>query len=342
MGLIRTKIGFVAVLVLVMIAAVAAYGAFLWNTNISIASSSGSITIEIPLGSGISETADSLVKYGVVPNRSIAQVFLLIERSILQRGIRAGIYEFSSGESVGKALDKLFIGGAAQTLDITIPEGMMLGEVASLMETKLQFDSAAFIRAARNPRLREKYSLDAGLAEGIYWPDTYNVFKNSSADEIAEKLVSTFSRRWIDLYKDEANKQGRSMSEILTLASIVEAETPVDREKPRVAGVYANRLRIRMPLQADPTVQYALGSRKKLYYKDLELKNPYNTYVYPGLPPGPINSPGDGAIRAALRPEAHSYLYFVANGDGSETHTFSKTLNEHIKAVQTYRKRKQQ
>ena len=148
--------------------------------------------------------------------------------------------------------------------------------------------------------------------EGYLLPETYQFERNVNVKQIINKLLNEGEKIWNSDNKDKVLSMGYSQYEILTLASIIEAETPNKIEYKKISGVYHNRLKIGMLLQADPTVQYALGSKKKLRRIDLDFNNPYNTYVYAGLPPGPINNPGKGAILAALNPEKHNFLYFVA------------------------------
>ncbi len=171
-------------------------------------------------------------------------------------------------------------------------------------------------------------------------PDTYNFFWKQRPADVLNRLLDAQERVWREVSATSDAKINRH--EILTMASIVEAETPLTDEKKSVAGLYFNRLEKGMKLEADPTVQFALGSQKKLTYKDLEVDNSYNTYRNAGLPPGPINSPGKAAIEAAISPEKNDYLFFVAAGDGSGGHIFSKNFAEHKKAVALYRKRRAQ
>jgi UPF0755 protein len=168
-------------------------------------------------------------------------------------------------------------------------------------------------------------------------PGTYWFYQHSQAREIINQMVDHFHNFMADSLRQQAKKLGYSIHDVLTLASIVKGETNDVEEMPTIAGVYYNRLRIGMPLQADPTVQYAQPDGwKKLSYHDLKIDSPYNTYKYTGLPPGPINNPGKNAILAALYPDSNKYLYFVANGEGG--HNFSKTYSQHLKKVRQYRR----
>lgn len=167
--------------------------------------------------------------------------------------------------------------------------------------------------------------------EGYLFPATYDYHTGATADEIVAMLSARFQEAWTAELASRAEEVGLSVHDVITLASIVETEARVAAEQPTIAGVYLNRLAVEMPLQADPTVYYALGLPRgaRLLYEHLDVDSPYNTYMYPGLPPSPIAAPGEGAIRAVLYPEQHDYYYFVAKGDGSGEHYFGRTLDEH-------------
>jgi len=208
---------------------------------------------------------------------------------------------------------------------VTIPEGLDISATASIISRHLDIDSTSFAREATKRKL-----------EGHLFPGTYNFPWDSTPGEVQEFLLRQFHRFFSDSLRSVAEGKGLDENALLTLASIVEAETPLDEEKPLVASVYLNRLRKNMPLQADPTIQYAIpGPRRRLYYKDLRKDSPYNTYLHRGLPPGPICSPGAQSILAVLNPAETSYLYFVATGKGG--HNFSTTLSAHNRNIRRYR-----
>ena len=219
---------------------------------------------------------------------------------------------------------------------VTIPEGLDLQHVARLLSRKLDMDSTGFIVAASNSRLLVKHNIKAKNAEGYLFPGTYNFVWASTPEEAASFLVGQFRHFYSDKLKAAAASSGLTETSLLTLASIVEAETPLDQEKPLVASVYLNRLKQNVRLQADPTVQYALGgAARRLYYKDLETDSPYNTYRHNGLPPGPIGNPGAASILAVLRPANTRFLYFVATGKGG--HYFAESLAAHQENIKKYR-----
>ncbi len=219
---------------------------------------------------------------------------------------------------------------------VTLPEGMDLSHIARILSRNLDIDSTSFMAAASDRKLLARYGISANNAEGYLFPGTYNFVWASTPREAAGFLIGRFSHFYSDSLKRATAKAGLSETGLLTLASIVEAETPLDPEKPVVASVYLNRLKKKMRLQADPTVQYALGgAARRLYYKDLATDSPYNTYSHAGLPPGPICSPGAAAILAVLNPANTGFLYFVATGKGG--HYFSESLAEHAKNIQKYK-----
>jgi UPF0755 protein len=194
-----------------------------------------------------------------------------------------------------------------------------------------------FLAAAASPAALERLEIPAGSAEGYLSPDTYYLVKPITPEEILETMVRMFRRKFTPEMERKAKAAGLSVHEVVTIASIIEKETGIDREKPLVSAVIRRRLALGMPLQMDPTVIY--GAKRfdgKVTRKDLLAPGPYNTYLNRGLPPGPIANPGRSSLEAALAPAEADYLYFVSRNDGS--HTFSKTLEEHNRAVEEYRK----
>ena len=219
---------------------------------------------------------------------------------------------------------------------ITIPEGLDLRDIARILSRNLDFDSTGFMAAASDRRLLVKNHIQAKNAEGYLLPGTYDFVWAGSPEKAADFLIGRFRHLYTDSLKAVASSEGLSETGLLTLASIVEAETPLDAEKPIVASVYLNRMKQNMRLQADPTVQYALGgAARRLFYKNLAIDSPYNTYRHNGLPPGPICNPGRASILAVLNHADSGFLYFVATGRGG--HYFAETLAEHNKNIKKYR-----
>lgn len=219
---------------------------------------------------------------------------------------------------------------------LMIPNGVEQSKIARIIAANLDIDSTAFMAASRDLRLLASLGIKGESTEGYLFPGTYNFAWASTSKEVIAFLTGRFRAFYTDSLKQETKRAGLDETRLLTLASIVEAETPLDEEKPVIASVYLNRLKKNMRLQADPTVQYAIpGQTRPLYYKDLAVDSPYNTYRNAGLPPGPICNPGAASIRAVLNPAQTGYLYFVATGQGG--HTFATTLAEHARNVQRYR-----
>jgi UPF0755 protein len=218
---------------------------------------------------------------------------------------------------------------------VTLPEGIDLRTVAHILSGKLDIDSTAFMRAVSSQNLLVKHGITAKNAEGYLLPGTYDFAWGSTPEGAAGFLIGRFRHFYTSSMQRVAARSGLSETGLLTLASIVEAETPLDQEKNLVASVYLNRLKKNMRLQADPTVQYALGgAARRLYYKDLATDSPYNTYRHNGLPPGPICNPGTASILAVLKPAESNYLYFVATGKGG--HYFAESLAEHNANIKKY------
>ena len=220
---------------------------------------------------------------------------------------------------------------------LMIPNGVEQTRIASIIAGGLDIDSTAFMDATRDPRLLRSLDIKGRSTEGYLFPGTYNFPWASTPDEVITFLAGQFRAFYSDSLKQKTAQAGLDETRLLTLASIVEAETPLDDEKPIIASVYLNRLNKHMLLQADPTVQYAIaGQARRLSYDDLQIDSPYNTYRHAGLPPGPICNPGPASIRAVLNPAKTTYLYFVATGRGG--HAFASSLAEHDRNVQHYRR----
>lgn len=246
--------------------------------------------------------------------------------------LKAGSYTFNTPQSLPEIVEQL-IKGPTDNRVFTIPEGFTLVQMADLLQRQGLVSRDDFLTAVAGGQFDYPFlkKLPAGpnRLEGYLFPDTYQVGSNTSAHEIINLMLSRFNEKLKELdYSSRANAAGLTVRQAVIIASMVEREAKVDRERPIIAGVILNRLRLGMPLQVDATVQYALNSqRAKLYYKDLEVESPYNTYRFVGLPPGPIACPGEASLLAAVQPVHTNYLYYVAKPDG--THAFATTLAEH-------------
>lgn len=280
--------------------------------------------------------ADSLEKKQVI-NRKYAFLFCGFVLGV-ERKIKAGTYEVPYGLSNYNLLRMFVEGRGKSTLKITFPEGITLKQIARISSDSLNFTQEEFLVAASNKELLSKYDVPQSTLEGFLMPDTYEFFTDSTPEEVINKMASHFQKFYkekIELYEAKIKF---TKNEIVTLASIIEAETNVESERSTISGVYHNRLKKKMRLEADPTIAYVIsGSPRRLLFKDLKINSPYNTYLNPGLPPGPINSPGRASLLAAVNPERHNFIYFVSTGK-NDSHKFSKNYTEHQRAVREYRK----
>jgi len=215
-----------------------------------------------------------------------------------------------------------------------------LDQLAGKVSRYLEVDSATFARYLMAGDLPDKYGFDAENFHSMFVPNTYEFFWTASPEDFTERMQEEYEKFWKGERDRKAKKLGMSRSEVITLASIVDEETLFDDENARVAGVYVNRLEQGMPLQADPTLKFALGdfNRQRIINADKQIDSPYNTYKYKGLPPGPISIPSQAAIDGVLNYEKHNYLFFCARSDFSGYHAFAKTLAQHTRNARNYQR----
>jgi UPF0755 protein len=248
--------------------------------------------------------------------------------------LQSGEYEFSPDMSLLEVLQKLEAGRVV-THQVTIPEGFTADEIAKLLASERLVDTDRFGALVRDPAFAARVGVEAGGLEGYLFPDTYRLTRGMGEEEILRIMATRFSQAIPRDFRQEASRRGMSPHEIVTLASLIEKEVRLDSERALVSAVFYNRLRQRMPLQSDPTAVYMMPrTRRRITTEDLQRKTPYNTYLVPGLPPGPIANPGLASLQAALHPAPVNFLYFVAKNDGS--HFFSRTLEQHLRAVRQY------
>ena len=296
-----------------------------------------SIYIEIKPGTGTNNIAYILKKAGVIRSEN---GFILWSRITgKSRDLQAGEYELDPSNNVLKIVETLS-SGKVKLWPVTIPEGLTINETARIIANAGFSNENDIITAASDKNILSRYKIKLDSAEGYLFPETYQFRKNATAERIVDKMIATFFEKIDPVKKKYQPYSDLTFEEILTLASIIEKETASDDEYNLVSAVYMNRLRTNMKLQADPTVIYGLpnfdGNIRK---KDLMYDSPYNTYLYTGLPPGPIANPGIKAITSAYTPAKVSYIYFVAT-KAEGKHVFSNTLREHINAVNRYQKKK--
>jgi UPF0755 protein len=291
--------------------------------------------ISIQPGSSTRTIGASLVSAGVVRDELTYRVTLW--RTGQARRLQAGDYRFDAAMSARDVVEKI-ARGEVDRVPITFPEGLTIREMATIAAEGGFGTAAAFVSAARNASLIADLDPQARDLEGYLFPDTYSLPRTTDAAQLVQLMVDRFKQVLTPALRQAATDNGWNVRQLVTLASIVEKETGRGDERPTVAAVYRNRLKVGMGLQCDPTVIYALQLAGKftgnLRRDDLQFDSPYNTYRYAGLPPGPIASPGQASLEAAARPADADYLYFVSRNDGS--HEFARTLAEHNRNVQRF------
>jgi UPF0755 protein len=300
------------------------------------------VVVRVDEGATATETGEALEEAGVIQS---ARLFRILA-SLMGLGdqLAPGDYEFHQGTSATTALRRITQGITASNI-VTVREGLRSEEIAELLEESGVVSATEF-RAALSQSYNHEFisQLDHGSLEGVLFPATYGFPSNITGHDAVDQMLLAFQQRYEDEIRDRLPSQpnGLSLSQVVTLASIVEREARVPEERPVIASVFLNRLESGIPLQADPTVQYVLGSdpasvaefgywKAELSLADLNIASPYNTYINVGLPPGPISNPGLDSILAVLEPADTNYLFFVAQPDGS--HAFAETLEEHTRNV---------
>jgi len=304
---------------------------FLLQANYFATTASGRPPIEftIPAGASFAQVVDTLTSRDIVGSTFLFRALARVRGN--DRAVRAGVYQVPIGIRWVPLLDRL-VEGRVVNQPLTIPEGLTLKEIAGRISafTGLEMEEVeGFLRDADS----EAWGIPGPGLEGYLFPDTYLFTPGTSLESIVRTMVDHHRSLWTEERLARAEELGLTPREVTTLASIVQGEARRTHEMPTISGVFHNRLRIGYLLQADPTVQYALAERRsRLLYADINSvsDHPYNTYTQPGLPPGPIGAPGREAIDAALHPETHNLLYFVARPDG--THIFTSSLEDHNRA----------
>jgi UPF0755 protein len=291
--------------------------------------------VEIPQGASSADIRRRLIDAGVVKDDVAFRAALWWSGAA--RSLKAGEYLFDEPLTPLQVIEKLERGDV-YARRITFPEGLTIREMAAIFEATGLGSARDFITAAGDETLIADLDPGATDLEGYLFPDTYDVPRGTAAPRLIDDMVRRFKSTYSSIQAGTTEKQGLTTREVVTLASLVEKETGRADERPMVAGVYRNRLNIGMPMQADPTVVFALAKAGKydgnIRRDDLDFDSRYNTYRYPGLPPGPIAAPGKASLEAALAPAPVKYLYFVSRNDGS--HVFAETLAEHNLNVQQY------
>jgi UPF0755 protein len=290
--------------------------------------------VEIEHGMSSRQIARTLAHQGVVKSE---WAFLFVRMLHPRAPLQAGEYRFGSPQTPYQVFEEIRKGETFYE-ELTVPEGSNMFDIANILEQGDTVDPDDFLKAAADPSLIKDLDSLAPNLEGFLFPSTYRVTHRTTAQQLCRTMTTEFRKQWAAI---GGTIRDADIHRLVIIASLVEKETAIPQERPLIAAVFNNRLAANMPLQCDPTTVYAALLENHytgvIHKSDLASGNPYNTYTHPGLPPGPIANPGVSSLRAALEPADVTYLYFVANPDGSGTHHFSTTLEEHDKAVSAYR-----
>ncbi|ADG82745.1 aminodeoxychorismate lyase [Thermincola potens JR] len=294
------------------------------------------IKLTVPTGATTGQIADLLKEKGLIKNSFIFRVYARLHR--FDGKLKAGNYTLNTSMSLPQIMSKI-TGGSVEYITFTIPEGFNIRQIADRLAAKNLINKEVFFDLVANGDF--DYDFLNGLPnnekrlEGYLFPDTYKVTATTTEREIIDMMLARFAREATPEFRQKAQKLGLTLHQAVILASIVEREAKVDKERPKVAAVFLNRMKKGWKLESCATVQYALGQPKaRLLNKDLQIDSPYNTYKYSGLPPTPIASPGRASLQAAVNPANVDYLFFVVSQDGR--HVFSRTLAEHNRAKAKY------
>lgn len=341
--MVRKIVFIVSIAVLVLILLIGGGSYFYVNSALKPVNPKSKLEkkVNIPIGSSVSEIALTLQKNGIIKSAIVFKYYVKLKNV---GGFKAGEYVLSPSMDVPEIISRLKTGKILPTpsVKITIPEGTQLTEIADIMAKAMkqkdaviinQLNDRQFIKTlmAKYPDLLTNEILNKSVKyplEGYLFPATYSFYKpNPSVDEMVDAMLDK-TRSVLNEYQNEMKQKKLSVHELLTMASLVEEEATGKTDRNKIASVFYNRIQKGMPLQTDPTVLYAEGKHKeKVYYKDLQVNSPFNTYLHPGLPPGPIANAGISSIEAALNPAKTDYYYFLATPSGSII--FTKTLAEH-------------
>ncbi len=293
------------------------------------------IKINIPKGSTLTQITDILAEKNIVTNKNI----FMTATGLMGYSdkVPAGIFALKNANNNYRIIKQL-VKGNPEMIKVTLLEGWTISQVTEEISESMNLSSEILSSLCYDEQFINELGLGVKSLEGYLFPDTY-LFLESENDpkEILRQIVSEFNEVYKDDLRERTEQIGLSVIEVLTLASIIEGEAIYDSERAIIASVYHNRLKKRMRLQADPTIQYIIkDGPRRLSLTDLKIDSPYNTYLYSGLPPGPIGNPGKASILAVLYPDENDYLFFVARGDGY--HTFTRTIDEHNQAKREFQK----
>ncbi|MFA5805537.1 MAG: endolytic transglycosylase MltG [Melioribacteraceae bacterium] len=291
--------------------------------------------VDIKRGESLTNVIDTLYEHKIIPSKFKMKIISFVYGA--EKNVKAGRYDIPNGLSYVKLVELLVNGSPTEQVSVTLPEGIWQSEIAQILKEKLNIDSSRVIGLSTSRSFINSLDLNTKSLEGYLLPETYYFYPNSTAEEILRKLKLQMDKVFNPEIEKRMAELKMTKHQILTLASIIDGESNLVSEFKTISGVYHNRLKIGMALQADPTVQYLIRDKhkNKILKKDLSIDSKFNTYKYTGFPPAPISNPGKDAIMAALYPEKHNYLFFVANGSGG--HSFTHSSYEHEQNVMKYR-----
>ncbi len=326
----RKSIIFYTLLISISLAITIATTIIYWPQN----NTKKAMKITINHGESLSTISNKLLKSGIITNEKSFGMATKIMG--LEKSIPVGSYQLKNVNTNKDIISRL-VYGSPEIKRVTLLEGWNIKQVSSHLIKEMGFEYSNLLEAINDKDFVQSLELGSDNLEGYLFPETYYFFDGVKERSVIRRLVKEYKKFWSRENIIKADSMNLTQHQIVTLASIIEGEAIYDSERPIISAVYHNRLKKGMKLQADPTVQYIIkDGPRRLLNKDLRIKSPYNTYLYQGLPPGPINSPGFESLKAALNPEKNEYLYFVAKGDGY--HTFSKNEKDHERAKRAFQR----
>lgn len=343
-GIIKFLITIAIIVVVIIVAVIkvkSVYDGFMEEYKGTVSYEGDTVTVEIPKGASVKQTAQILKDAGVIKYKLAFE--LRIKETKYKDSIQPGTFTLTSGMNVMDMIKTIsFVEDTKQVSDkLVVPEGYSLEQIAAACEKQGICAKQDFLSTARYYKdngVELPFEVDnAGVEyelQGFLFPATYDIYDDTTAESLINDMVNAFNSVYTDEYKARAKELGYTDFEILTMASMVEREAMLDSERATIAGVFYNRLKEDMLMQIDPTVLYPLTDgmydKQEVLYEDLELDSPYNTYKYVGLPVGPICNPGKASIEAVLYPEEHNYLYYHTTEANDGSHVFTETYEEHI------------
>lgn len=325
---------------LLMLLAAASGGAWAVREALAPLPPGPEVEVTIPPGSLVRDIGQALETAGIVKRADVFNFYVRWKYREESKHFQAGVYRLHPGMTIDEVVQKIVSGDVyRETVTFTVPEGFTVEQIADRLAKEGLVEREAFLREVNEGDFDFRYFQYIPAApdrkfrlEGYLFPDTYTVEKGATAHDIIQRMLTRFESVFSEEWRKQAATLGLTMDQAVTLASIVEREAVLDEERPRIAGVFYNRLQAKWRLESCATVEYVLDEHKeRLTLQDLAVEDPYNTYLHDGLPPGPIANPGKKSLEAVLWPEKHDYFFFVAKNDGSGGHYFSKTYEEHLK-----------